>query len=383
AARRHAEQTVREGELRYRLLWETATDAVFLMDKDGVIHFTNPAGEALFSYTPEELIGKNFALLLPERQHAEHHQRFSRLLDVATAGESKRRILESVGLCRDGRERPIEVVFNDLELHGNRLFVAFVRDITERKRAEAELRANEEQFRVAREIQERLFPKTAPTLEGFDISGVSHPAEATGGDYFDYIPLLENGLGIVVGDVTGHGIGPSLLMAETRAYLRILGLNRADPGEILTRANVALSQDLSFERYVTLLLARLDAPQRLLAHTSAGHPPGYVLAPDGSVRVQLKRTGIPLGIKAETHYQTAPPVHLEPGEIVLFLTDGVEEAMSPQNELFGTERTLAVVKENRHRSAAEIVDALYKAMCAFSGDVPQQDDFTAIVIKVK
>jgi PAS domain S-box-containing protein len=382
AARRHAEKAVRESELRYRLLWETATDAVVLMDKDGLVHFVNPAAESLFGWKPEELVGRNFTLLLPERMHAEHRQRFARLLSEAGARESKRRIFESVGRRVDGREVLIEVVFNDLELHGNRLFVAFVRDITERKRAEQELRENEEQFRVAREIQERLFPKSAPTIEGFDIAGVSHPAEATGGDYFDYVPLLEGGLGIVVADVTGHGIGPSLLMAETRAYLRVLGLNRADPGELLTRANLALAQDLGFERYVTLLLARLDAPQRLLTHASAGHPPGLVVAPDGSVRVQLRRTGIPLGIKADTNYQSAPPLRLESGDVVLLLTDGVDEAMSPANELFGQERVLAVMRENRHRPAAEMVEALYQAMRSFCGDAPQQDDFTAIVIKV-
>ncbi|MBM3877257.1 MAG: PAS domain S-box protein [Verrucomicrobia bacterium] len=382
AARRQAERSVRESELRYRLLWETATDAVILMDKEGAIHFVNPAAELLFGHKPEDLIGRNFTMLLPSRLHPEHHQRFSRIVSESTALPSKRRVFESIGARRDATEVLIEVVFNDLELHGNRLFVAFVRDITERRRAELELKENEEQFRVAREIQQRLFPKSAPTLDGFDIAGISYPAEAAGGDYFDYLPMHEGGLGIAIADVTGHGIGPSMIMAETRAYLRILALNRTDPGEILTRANLALSQDLGFERYVTLLLARLDAPRRLLTHASAGHPPGCILAPDGSLRDQLKRTGIPLGIKADSRFTSAPPVRLEPGELVLLLTDGVDEAMSPQNELFGMDRVLAVLREHRHRPAAHIVNSLYDAMRAFRGDVPQEDDFTAIIIKV-
>src|SRR5207247_7810972 len=119
-------------------------------------------------------------------------------------------------------ENPVEVSFSDMVLKGERRFVGFVRDITERKRAEKELRESQEQFRVAREIQQRLFPKCAPVLEGFDIAGATYPAEATGGDYFDYLPMLNDRLGIIVADVTGHGVGPALLMAETRAYLRVL-----------------------------------------------------------------------------------------------------------------------------------------------------------------
>src|SRR2546426_8505280 len=142
----------------------------------------------------------------------------------------------------------------------------------ERKRAEEELRINKEQFRVAREIQQRLFPKTSPQPPVFDIAGASYPAEATGGDYFDYLSMADGSLGIVVADVTGHGVGPALLMAETRAYLRTLAMNAPDVGEILTLANQVLAEDVDFERFVTLILAKLDARARSLVYTSAGHP---------------------------------------------------------------------------------------------------------------
>src|SRR5678815_321118 len=173
-------------------------------------------------------------------------------------------------------EVPIEVSFADMELNGERRFVGFVRDITERKRAERELRENQEQFRVAREIQQRLFPKTAPTLAGFDIAGATYPAEATGGDYFDYLPMLNDCTGIVIGDVTGHGVGPALLMAETRAYLRILARNRENPAEILYRTNLVLAEDVGSERYVTLTLLQLDARAKTVSYANAGHIPGYI-----------------------------------------------------------------------------------------------------------
>src|ERR1043165_8169018 len=96
---------------------------------------------------------------------------------------------------------------------GCRLFVCFIRDITERKKTERELMANQEQFRVAHELQQHLFPRAAPAVDSFDIARARYPAEPTGGDYFDYLPMHDCCTGIVVGDVTGHGIGPALLMA--------------------------------------------------------------------------------------------------------------------------------------------------------------------------
>lgn len=254
--------------------------------------------------------------------------------------------------------------------------------VIQRKRAEQELRENEEQFRVAREIQQRLFPKTAPTLPGFDIAGVSHPAEAAGGDYFDYLPMLKDRLGIVVGDVTGHGIGPALLMAETRAYLRILARNREDGGEILTRANRVLAEDIGYERFITMLLVSLDPRTRTLSYANAGHPAGFLIGATGATKAQLSRTGIPLGIKPDTQYPAASEIKLAPGDVVLLLTDGIDEAMSSDERIFGIERALEILRANRQRKACEIVDALYLGVRGFSQGAPQLDDLTAVVIKV-
>src|SRR5204863_10180898 len=186
------------------------------------------------------------------------------------------RARETVGLKKDGTEFPVEAAFSNLQVEDKSWFVVFFRDITERKRAEKELRQNQEQFRVAREIQQHLFPKAAPALPGFDIAGASYPAEATGGDYFDYLPMLNEGLGVIAGDVTGHGVGPALLMAETRAYLRVLTGRREDVGEILTRANGVLAEDIGQERFITLFMARLDPRSRTLAYASPSHPTGFL-----------------------------------------------------------------------------------------------------------
>ncbi|PAW83168.1 MAG: hypothetical protein B9S33_14205 [Pedosphaera sp. Tous-C6FEB] len=379
-ARRKAENEVRESEERYRLLWETATDAILLMDARSTILFANPAVQNIFGYAPVELVGQNFAMLLPAKLREGSDTTFIRSDQLVT--QTQRRTLETVGLRKDGAEVLLELAFNDMDMGEQHNLVAFIRDITERERNRRKLLEHAEQFRVAREIQQHLFPKASPNLPGFDIAGASYPAAAAGGDYFDFIPMADNGLGLVVGDVTGHGIGPALLMAETRAYVRIAALNRADPGEVITRTNVALAEDIGSERFVTLFLGRLDAGHRHLTYASAGHPPGYLLAPDGTVRLELRRTGVPLGMRASTEYRSQPPLQLEPGEVALLLTDGIEEAMAPDGELFGTERMLAVLRAQRERPASEIVQALYQAVREFCRGAEQQDDVTAIVLKV-
>ncbi len=378
--RRQAELSMRESELRYRLLWENSPDAVVLMNEEIEIRFANAAVEGVFGYSRVEIIGMSFLDLVPDQMSAE--KPVGLCCPCETGGGSlHRHMLETLGRHKDGREVPVEIGFSDMEMDGKRWFIAFIRDITERKRAERVLRATAEQFRVAREIQQRLFPKGPPALPGFDIAGASYPAEATGGDYFDYMPMLNEGVGIVVGDVTGHGIGPALLMAETRAYLRVVGMHRESVGEVLTRANRALAEDVGQELFVTVLLARLDAAQRTLTYVNAGHPPGYVLGLQGEIKTKLRRTNIPLGMRSDTAYIEAR-VALEPGDTALFLTDGFEEAVDPDNTLFGVERVLEVVRTNRHRAAVEIVEALRAAVQEFARGATQQDDLTVVVVKV-
>jgi PAS domain S-box-containing protein len=379
--RREARQKLLESELRYRLLWQSSPDAVLLMDSESNIHFANPAVETIFSCKPEEIMDKPLRLLLPEdlrSNEAKGIENYLRTGEKTTLS----RVVETVGRRQDGREIVVEVSFSHMELHGERRHVAFIRDITARKKTERALRENQEQLLVAREIQQRLFPKSAPTLEGFDIAGVTYPAEETGGDYFDYLPMLNGNVGVIVADVTGHGIGPALLMAETRAYLRTLAANREDIGEILTSANRILAEDIGEDRYVTLFLGRLEPKTRKFAYASAGHPTGYVLGPGGEIKSLLKRTSVPLGVNPTAKYDGAVEVVLQPGDIVLLLTDGIEETMAPDESFFGIERTLNAVRQNREKPAREILDVLYRAARDFSQHTPQLDDVTAIVIKV-
>ncbi len=265
----------------------------------------------------------------------------------------------------------------------DRLLVRSIRYAIERsKRARAEegLLDTMEEFRAAQEIQQQLYPAEAPSLRGFDVAGALYPAKATAGDYFDYIPMLEDCMAIVVGDVSGHGMGPALLMAETRACLRTLVQSYYDVGDILTRANRVLAADTDDFHFVTLSMARIDPHDRSLIFASSGQR-GYLLGAGREVTV-LDSTSLPLGVNADTVVPTAPPITLEPGQIVVFFTDGVFEAESPGLVRFGVPRALDIIRSERERPACEIVETLYQEITGFCRNRPQVDDITMVIVKV-
>ena len=255
----------------------------------------------------------------------------------------------------------------------------------ERKLAEAQERWEQErlrqELRLARQIQQKLFPVAPLPSAVFDISGASYPADATGGDYFDYISMHDGGLGVVIGDVSGHGLGPALLMAELRAYLRALLLTRGDIGEIVGLLNCALADDAPDGHFATLLLARLEPNTRSIIYASAGHMPGYILTSSGEVKSMLESTGVPLGVLPDGRFPAVAIPPLEPGELLLLVTDGIVEAHGPDGKFFGEDRLLDVVRAHQDRTARTIVDTLYGAVRAYCGARDQLDDMTVIIIK--
>jgi sigma-B regulation protein RsbU (phosphoserine phosphatase) len=250
-----------------------------------------------------------------------------------------------------------------------------------RRRAAPRHGSTQEAFRVARAVQQSLFP-TAPRLVGFDLAGVCYPCEATGGDYFDFIPLRDGCVGIVIGDVCGHGFGSALLMASTRAYLRALARTYTDLSELLTVANRILAEDIGEDRFVTLSFAVLDPRKRSLVYASAGHPTGYVLDAAGGVKAWLESTSPPLGLLPDNDFPASGVLTLDPGDLVLFLTDGVTEAQAPDGTPFRCERALDIIRVYHRDSAQQIVTNLYHAVRAFSHNRPPRDDITAVVTKV-
>lgn len=379
-ARRAAEQSLRDSEKRYRLLWERSPDAILVIELSGRVAFANPAAEALFGRSSAELAQLNASRLLAYPGSSGN----SRALLPWEGGQpAEHAICECTGRRKDGAELVMEVGFSEVALEGRTWHVAFIRDITQRRQAETALAAREREFAMARAIQQRLYPQQPPPLEGYELAGATFPADETGGDYFDYLPMADGDLGLVVGDVSGHGMGPALIMAETRAYLRVVAINRRDAGQVLTRANQALADDLEdSDRFVTSILVRLDGPARRLAYANAGHLGGILLDATGELKARLNRRGPPMGMFPGTEYREETGPALAAGDLLLLYTDGLEDAERADGERFGAEGVWRILRQHRHDSAPSIIAAMHQAVIHFQAGEPQTDDLTLLVLKV-
>jgi sigma-B regulation protein RsbU (phosphoserine phosphatase) len=266
-----------------------------------------------------------------------------------------------------------------------KLLFAIARDVTDRKRMEAAERALIEarlQLRIARDIQRSLLPSGPPVMDGFDIAGVSHPAEEVGGDYFDYMPMAGGCLGVLVSDVAGHGVGPALVMAATRTCLRSLVTAGHGLEETLIRADSILRDSTPENCFITLALAQINPSARSLRYVNCGHPPGYLLDRQGAVKAHLASTAPPLGCLPSFEVGPIPEYLLATGDVLVLLTDGVTEAESLQHQFFGDKRALEVVRAHLHAPAAGIAEALHEAARDFRGAHSAKDDITLLVVKV-
>jgi PAS domain S-box-containing protein len=251
----------------------------------------------------------------------------------------------------------------------------------QRRRAEAALDEAHAELLAAQRIQEHLLPRAAPAVPGFDIAGACFPAESVAGDYFDYLDMGDGVLGLVIADAVGHGFASSLLMATTHARVRTLAETTADIGQIVGRANAAMCRETAAEHYVTLFLGQLRLREPAFCWVNAGHPPGYMLDAEGSVKAVLEAQAAPLGVRDDTEFPTGGPIRLAAGDLILLVTDGVLEAFSEEGERFGGERALGVVRAGRGKPARELIQDLYGAVVAFSARHALADDATIVVVK--
>lgn len=365
-------------ELNERLsnVVEQTADSVFMTDRTGAIVYVNPAFEQTTGYSREEALGSTPRLL----KSGEHDRQFYKeLWDTVLGGRVFRGTL--LNRKKNGQIFHSEQTISPIVGADGRCesLVSVAKDITERLRTERQ----EAELEAAHAIQQRLYPKESPQIPGFDIVGAVHPAESLCGDYFDFFPMPGGCLGITIADVMGHGVGPSILMAQARAYLRSLALTSADVGEILSRLNRILTVEGSQREFVTQILLRLDPDARTLVYTNAGHPSGFLLDRNGDVREELRSSGIPLGLFADRLYSPSRAIRLEPGDVVVLFTDGVAESSDLAGSEFGTRGVLEVIRSRRGDPARQILEALNKVACSFQSGGPQLDDMTAVVCKVE
>jgi sigma-B regulation protein RsbU (phosphoserine phosphatase) len=353
---------------------EQTADSVLLTDKHGIIEYINPAFEKTTGYTSAEVIGKTPAIL----KSGTHDEAFYKTLwDVILAGDSYTGTI--LNKKKNGELYWCEQSITPMKNSEGKItnFVSVIKDISELKKKQ------EQDFylHIAKEVQER-FSKSKLSIPGFDVDGTTFSALETGGDYFDFLYTPDGHILLAVGDVSGHGVGAALIMAETRAFLRAFSKKESDPAILLEELNVELISDLDDNHYVTLILVRIDPRQNTLDYASAGHIPAYIVDNSGKVTETLKSTGIPLGFLAGEKYLLSNPITVSSGNILALLTDGITEAISKDGTEFGIDRMIELIKNHQSDSAKQISSHLAQAVCSFTELQHQEDDITSVICKV-
>jgi serine phosphatase RsbU (regulator of sigma subunit) len=244
-------------------------------------------------------------------------------------------------------------------------------EISERERIEQELQ-------VARRIQHALLPKEVPKLEGWEISPFYRPAREVGGDFYDFLELPNENLGLVVGDATGKGVPAALVMSSARSMLRAVAQASDSPGDVLRRANDPLVVDIPSNMFVTCFYAILDPRSGRLVYANAGHDMPYLHRLSGEAE-ELRARGMPLGLMPGMSYEEKETV-LDAGEAALFYSDGLVEAHDPRGEMFGFPRLKALVA--KHSEEGSLGDLLLEELYSLVGEGWQQeDDITLLTLR--
>ncbi len=399
-------------------LFERIGDAVIVADAESQqIVLWNPAAARMFGYSFSEALELTVEALVPEPLKAQHR---AGITHYAKTGHGpyidSHEVLELPAVRKDGEEISVELSLSpisrvhEVDRSGGSFVLAIIRDITERKRMEEEVRRLnkdlekrvaerteqlkaamakqqeeaqerqrlEQELRVARLIQLTLLPKSVPELEGYKVAAYYQPAREVGGDFYDFLKLEDGRLGLAVGDATGKGVPAALVMANTQSVLRAVA-QREDitPGQVLAEANEVLYAYVPPNMFVTCFYGVLDAESGRLSYANAGH--NLPCKRDKSQAGELRARGMPLGLMPGMNYEEKEIV-LAPEDGVLFYSDGLVEAHDPKGEMFGFPRLRALIAE--HGKKRPLVDALLEELYSFTGEGwEQEDDITLLVLE--
>ncbi|MEZ0228998.1 MAG: GAF domain-containing SpoIIE family protein phosphatase, partial [Planctomycetota bacterium] len=245
----------------------------------------------------------------------------------------------------------------------------------------------ESEIQIAAQMQQEMCPQRLPTLDGIEVFGIFVPAKEVGGDYYDYVEDPHEpgkSLSIVVGDVSGKGLGAGIVAVMARCFLRsmITAYGVESPASLLAYLNTILSADLKPGVFMTMLMAVWDARKKVVRYSAAGHEHLVVYRARRQQPEAIKSGGTPLGISAERGGPIADAeLRLERGDSLVMYSDGVTEAMNVENEEYSLEKLLACVKKNGARSAKDLAEAIGTDVKQFVGNVDQSDDITLVVLK--
>lgn len=236
----------------------------------------------------------------------------------------------------------------------------------------------EEQLAVGAQIQRRLLPREDPQIDGYDICGVNRSCFEVGGDYYDFIRKSDDELAVVVGDISGKGVGAALLMAVLQASIRSLVQTSSDPAELVGRLNRVLVENSPDNKFATVFYAELNLRTHRLTYVSGGHNPSLLW--DGNELTELSSTGPIVGLVRDVEFQCRE-VAMAPGATLLMYTDGVTELEDSRGEELGQEPLAEILRSGKWADATSLVDAVHDKMCAFAASDRFDDDSTLVVLR--
>lgn len=333
-------------------------------DYFGEISLMEPGGlrtasvRALRDSTLWEISREDFDRLIQRRPALAFH--IAKVLS-SRLGEADRSAIRDL----EQKNRELERAYRDLK--------AAQEQIIEKEKLEHELS-------LARQIQQSMLPRSIPAMEGFDFGACMVPAKAVGGDFFDFIPLGPDALGIAVGDVSDKGVPAALFMAMARSLLRAEARNNLSPSEVLRRVNQHLIDFNEGEMFVTILYGLLNRKTKNFEYARAGHELPVMCDPHGQIIPLPRGKGQALGI-FQVFSSDEQKIHLTPGCTLLIYSDGVTDATSKENEFFGVKRVQHGLSELRQESAQLICDHLLKQISEHQAGVPRYDDITMVAVR--
>ena len=288
-------------------------------------------------------------------------------------------IVQTLKRVRNGQfDKKLQVFTNDEMGYTGDVINEMIEGLQKRERMQQSLD-------LAKEVQQNLLPDRDPEIRGLDIAGASIYCEETGGDYYDYLVTGEIGrqkICVVVGDVADHGIQSALLMATARAFLRQSILRSRELNRVVADVNLQLTRDVKDSgRFMTLFLSVIDRGNQIMHWVNAGHDPALIYDRDKGTFEELTGKALPLGVSETSVYQEFNRT-LASGQMIIMGTDGIWEARNSTEEMFGKERFKAIVRENAHRPAKDIVQAVIKQVDNFCHPLRKADDITLVITRI-
>jgi sigma-B regulation protein RsbU (phosphoserine phosphatase) len=366
------EERLQYQEARERAILNNTTAVIYVKNLEGRYEFVNHQWTRVFGNSLMEVVGKTDEDLFPPEFAREFRKLDQEVIQTRRVLEREEQVPHA-----DGRHTYISVKFPLQDRAGEVCALAGIStDITDQLR----MREAEHQMGLARLVQQRLYPRSAPELAGFEVAGASVPVTHLCGDYFDFIRLDAQRVVLAVGDVSGHGLGPALNMVEVRALLRMLLREGKQLFLVLEQLNGLLYEDLPDESFVSLALLELDSSLNRVLYAGAGQG-ALRFRRDGGVE-ELDATGPVLGVTRFTEFDQRLLKNHQVGELLLLATDGIVEAISARDELFGKHRLFETMRSLREEATPEILERLFAAVNRFAEPRDLHDDMTAIVARV-